>query len=57
MRVVASESERGRLNADRSRKSDQGRRVAFMDWVVLLTCERKPVSLAAVKDIALGVKS
>lgn len=57
MRVVASESEGGRLNADRSRKSDQGRRVAFMDWVVLLTCERKPVSLAAVKDIALGVKS
>lgn len=57
MRVVASESERGRLNADRSRKSDQGRRVAFMDWVVFLTRERKPVLLAVVEDIALGVKS
>lgn len=57
MRVVASESESGRLNADRSRKSDQGRRVALMDWVVFLMRERKPVLFAVVEDIALGVKS
>lgn len=54
MRVVASERGRGRLNAERSRKSLHERRVAARDWVVFLTRERKPVLPAeVVVDIVL----
>lgn len=51
MRMVASERERGRLNAEMSRKSAQGRRVAASERVVFLTRERKPPSVVVVADI------